>query len=283
MNIKPYKISQALFNILKYLSLLIGAFLALVPIVVCFTTAFKTAQEYRNTNVMVFPQSWLHIANFLDAFSRANMSKAFLNTLIILVAVLIGSILLGTMIAYVLSRFKFKGNALIRNLFLFASLIPGIAMQVTVYSIMYRLHLIDKLYGYIFLMMGTDIISIYIFIQFFENIPISLDESALIDGASYFTIFFKILFPLLQPAIITVIILKGVGTYNEYYMANLYLQSKDRLVTVATSLFKFSGPLGSQYNLICAGLIITLIPALIIFVLSQKHIYAGLTLGAVKS
>ena len=78
-------------------------------------------------------------------------------------------------------------------------------------------------------------------------------------------------------------ILKGVGTYNEYYMANLYLQSKDRLVTVATSLFKFTGPLGNQYNLICAGLIITLIPAVLIFIICQKHIYAGMTLGAVKS
>lgn len=210
------------------------------------------------------------------------MGLAFINSFIILVCVLAGSIILGTMLAYVLSRFKFFGNGVIRNLFLFASLIPGIAMQVTVYEIMYKLHLIDKLYGYIILLMGTDIISIYIFIQFFENISVSLDESAIMDGATYFGIFFKILFPLLRPAIVTVMILKGVSTYNEYYMANLYLQSKDRLVTVATSLYKFTGPLGNQYNLICAGVIITMIPALIVFILCQKQIYAGLTLGAVK-
>ena len=138
------------------------------------------------------------------------------------------------------------------------------------------------MYGYIILSMGTDVIAIYIFIQFFENIPVSLDESAFMDGASYFTIFFRILFPLLKPAIVTVIILKGVGTYNEYYNASLYLGTGEKLRTVALSLYTFVGPLGSKYNLICAGVIISLIPALIVFLLFQKQIYSGLTSGAVK-
>ena len=109
-----------------------------------------------------------------------------------------------------------------------------------------------------------------------------LSGAAIMDGAGYFTIFFRILFPLLKPAIITCMILKGVGTYNEYYMASLYLQSKNRLTTVATSLYTFVGPLGSQYNYICAGVLITILPALIIFILCQKQIYSGLTQGSVK-
>ena len=155
-------------------------------------------------------------------------------------------------------------------------------MQVSVYQIMYTLGWINFLPGYIIMMCGTDIISIYIFIQFFENISTSLDESAIMDGCTYFGVFFRILFPLLKPAIVTVMILKGVGVYNEYYTANLYLQDKNRLVTVATSLFKFTGPLGKQYNYICAGVIITMLPALIVFVVCQKQIYSGLTQGAVK-
>lgn len=269
-------------TVIKYLSLLVGSFAALIPVVVCLVTAFKGVKEYQSTTVMTMPQNWLNFDNFTTAWTKANMTVAFTNSFIILVCVLTGSILFGTMLAYVLSRFKFHGNGIIRSLFLFASLIPGIAMQVTVYEIMYKLNLIDKLSGYIILLMGTDIISVYIFIQFFENISVSLDESAIIDGATYFGIFFKILLPLLRPAIVTVMILKGVSTYNEYYMANLYLQSKDKLVTVATSLYKFTGPLGNQYNLICAGVIITMIPAIIIFILCQKQIYAGLTLGSVK-
>ena len=185
-------------------------------------------------------------------------------------------------IILVLSRYKYVGNGIIRSLFLFASLLPGIAMQVSVYQIMYSIHWIDSIPGYIVMMCGTDIISIYIFIQFFENISTSLDESAIMDGCTCFGVFFRILLPLLKPAIVTVMILKGVSVYNEYYNANLYLQNKNKLVTVATSLFKFTGPLGNQYNYICAGVIITMLPALIIFILCQKHIYSGLTQGAVK-
>ena len=199
-----------------------------------------------------------------------------------MVSVLVVSIIIGTQLAYVLNRFKFPGNNLIRNLFLFATLLPGVAMQISVYEIMTKLGFINSLLGYIIMMCGTDVISIYIYIQFFENIDYSLDESGIMDGASYFTIFYRILLPLLKPAIVTSCILKGVGTYNEYYNANLYLQDKKLLPTVATSLYTFVGPLGSKYNLICAGVIISLLPALIVFITCQKQIYSGLTAGAVK-
>lgn len=276
------KAKRSIIAVLKYITLILGAFVSVLPIIVCVITAFKTPEEYASTNVMTLPQSWAYFENFIQAWSQANMGVAFRNSIIILVCVLAGSIMTGSMLAYVLSRFKFKGNGLVRNMFLFASLLPGIAMQVSVYQIMYSLGWINFLPGYIIMMCGTDIISIYIFIQFFENIPDSLDESAIMDGCTYFGVFFRILFPLLKPAIVTVMILKGVGVYNEYYTANLYLQDKNRLVTVATSLFKFTGPLGNQYNYICAGVIITMVPALIVFILCQKQIYGGLAAGAVK-
>ena len=276
------KVAKILSTIIKYFSLTAVALIAIIPMVSALFTSLKSVDEYKKTSVMTVPNNWLNFDNFKMAWTKADMALGFRNTFIILVFVLGGSILFGTMLAYILSRFKFRGNGVIRNLFLFAALIPGIATQVTVYQIMYTLGLINSLYGYIILLMGVDVISIYIFLQFFENIPISLDESAVMDGASYFGVFFKILFPLLKPAIITVVILKGVGTYNEYYMANLYLQDKTRLVTVATSLYTFTGPYGNQYNYITAGVIITIIPALLIFILGQKQIYSGLTQGAVK-
>lgn len=268
--------------VLKYFSLLFFSFAAVLPVVSCVITAFKTEKEYNSTNVMVLPESWLNFENFKEAFLKANMGRGFINSTLILIAVLLISTFLGTQLAYVLDRFAFPGNKIIRDLFLFASLLPGVAMQISVYEIMTKLHFINSLIGYIIMMCGTDVISIYIYIQFFENIDKSLDESAIVDGANYFTIFYRILFPLLKPAIVTSCILKGVGTYNEYYNANLYLQNKKLLPTVATSLYTFVGPLGSKYNLICAGVIISLLPALIVFILCQKQIYSGLTAGAVK-
>ena len=276
------KISKYALIILKYVSLVFFSFVAVLPIVSVCITAFKTDVEYQQTNVMTLPENWLNFSNFTQAFIKANMGRAFLNSTIILICTLTASVLIGTQLAYVLNRFKFPGNGLIRSLFLFASLLPGVAMQVSVYEIMWKLHFINFLPGYIILMCGTDVISIYIYIQFFENIDFSLDESAIMDGASYFTIFYRILLPLLKPAIVTSCILKGVGTYNEYYMASLYLQDKKKLATVATSLYTFVGPLGSKYNLICAGVIISLLPALIVFITCQKQIYSGLTAGAVK-
>lgn len=275
------KIKHYLWIFVEYFSLIFFSFIALLPVVSCVITAFKTETEYQNTNVMTLPESWLNFDNFIQAFNKANMGKAFINSFIVLVFVVFGSVMVGSMLAYVLNRFTFPGNGLIRSLFLFATLLPGIAMQVATYQLMYQIGFINHLYGYIILSMGTDVISIYIFIQFFENIPTSLDESAYMDGASYFTIFFKILFPLLKPAIVTVMILKGVGTYNEYYNASLYL-SDPKLKTIAISLYTFVGPLGSKYNLICAGVIISLIPALVVFLIFQKQIYSGLTAGAVK-
>ena len=275
------KIKHYLWIFIEYFSLIFFSFVALLPVVSCVITAFKTETEYQNTNVMTLPESWLNFDNFIQAFNKANMGRAFINSFIVLVFVVFGSVMVGSMLAYVLNRFTFPGNGLIRSLFLFATLLPGIAMQVATYQLMYQIGFINHLYGYISLSMGTDVISIYIFIQFFENIPTSLDESAYMDGASYFTIFFKILFPLLKPAIVTVMILKGVGTYNEYYNASLYL-SDPKLKTIAISLYTFVGPLGSKYNLICAGVIISLIPALVVFLIFQKQIYSGLTAGAVK-
>ncbi|MBO5209030.1 MAG: carbohydrate ABC transporter permease [Lachnospiraceae bacterium] len=276
------KIWKYLLIFLKYFSLVFFSFVAVLPIVSCVITAFKTDTEYQQTNVMTMPESWLNFDNFVQAFQKANMGRAFINSTIVLVCVLVVSVFVGTQLAYVLDRFKFPGNGMIRNLFMFASLLPGVAMQVAVYQIMYNLHFINSLFGYIVMMCGTDVIAIYIYIQFFENISFSLDESAIVDGASYFTIFYKILLPLLKPAIVTSCILKAVGTYNEYYSANLYLQDKKTLPTVATSLYTFVGPLGSKYNLICAGVIISLLPALIVFITCQKQIYSGLTSGAVK-
>lgn len=279
---KHYSGGAIIWGIAKYISLIFFAFCAVLPIVSCVITAFKTDAEYNGTNVMTLPESWLNFDNFIAAFKKADMLLAFRNSAIILVVVLLGSIIIGTQLAYILNRFKFPGNGLIRNLFTFAALLPTIAMQVAVYEIMVNLNFVNTLYGYIIMTMGTDVISIYIFIQYYENLPVSLDESAIIDGASYFTIYRKILLPLLKPAIVTSIILKGTNTYNEYYNAQLYLQDKTRLSTVATSLYKFTGPLGNQYNLICAGVIISLLPALIIFICCQKQIYNGIAEGAVK-
>ena len=112
INHNHYSAGAVIWIVIKYFSLVFFSFVALLPIVSCVITAFKTDAEYQSTNVMTLPESWLNFQNFIDAFNRANMGRAYLNSAIILVFVLLGSVLVGTQLAYVLNRFKFPGNGL---------------------------------------------------------------------------------------------------------------------------------------------------------------------------
>lgn len=270
-----------ILNILKYFSLIFWAFITVAPLVVILFGAFKTNNELLTTNVLKSPSSFFNFSNFITAWKKGNMAVGFMNTAIILAVSITATILTGTMTAYVLSRFKFRAKTLIKSLFLLASLIPSITMQMSTFQIIVGLGLYNTRWSTILLFAGTDIISIYIFLQFLNSISYSLDESAIMDGASFPRVFFSIIFPLLKPAIVTVIIIKGIGYYNEFYTPYLYMK-KPSLAVISTSLYAFKGPYGTQWEVICAACIITMIPTLIIFLLLQKHIYSGLTLGSVK-
>lgn len=186
-----------------------------------------------------------------------------------------------TVARHIFSRFEFRGKKLLKNAFLFASIVPSMSVQVMVYRIISALGVYNTRMAGFLLYIGTDIIAIYIFLQQLSTIPVSLDEAAIIDGASYFTVYRRIILPLLRPAITTIVIIKGVGIYNDFYIPYQYMP-KNSLRVVATTLFQFKGQYGTQWEVICAGAIITVIPILIIFILLQKQIYNGLIQGSIK-
>ena len=165
--------------------------------------------------------------------------------------------------------------------FLLATLIPGVTTQVSTFQIINKLELFNTPWAAILLYLGTDIIAVYIFLQFLDSIAVALDESAMLDGASYLTIYWRIILPLLKPAIVTVIIIKGVNIYNDFYTPFLYMP-KTSLQVISTALFKFKGPYGSQWEVISAGIIIAIIPTLVAFLSLQKYIYNGFAQGSVK-
>lgn len=270
-----------IFCILKYTLLVLLVCATIGPLIIIFFGAFKTNRELLTTNVLTPPKDWTNFENFITAWTKGKMLLGFANTAIILLVSIIATILTGTMTAYVLSRFKFKMRKVVKFLFLLASLIPSITMQMSVFQIIVKLNLYDTRWATIILFAGTDIISIYIFLQFLEGISYEIDEAAIVDGASFLRIYMQIIMPLLKPAIVTVIIIKGIGFYNEFYTPYLYMKS-DNLAVISTALYRFKGPYGTQWEVICAGIIITIIPTLIIFLALQKHIYSGLTMGSVK-
>ncbi len=263
----------------KYTSLVIGALFTLLPLSVVLFASLKTAQEYGTTGPLTPPSNWVNFDNFVTAWNSGKMLEGFVNTTIVLVISLIGTIFIGTMAAYALDRFAFRGKKLVMGLFLIATLIPSVTSQVATFQLINAIGLYDTKTALVLLFMGTDIIAIYLFIQFMQSIPISLDEAAMIDGANRWTIYWRVVLPLLKPAIATVVIIKGIAIYNEFYAPFLYLPSEG---LISTSLFRFKGPFGAQWEVIAAGTIVVIIPTLIAFILLQRWIYRGLTSGAVK-
>lgn len=285
-NVKPKKMhtnhspSVILMKVFQYLVLTLGLIIVIFPIIVVLLGSFKTSKEIFDTGIFKLPQN-LMWENFKTAFFDGKVLLGLKNTAIIIVVSCIGSVITGTMTAFVIQRFNSMLTRTVKAAFLLATLLPNISMQVTVYQIVSKMGLVDNMAAPIILYVGTDIISIQIFIQFLNQISVSLDESGIVDGASYPRIYFSIILPNLTPAIATVLIIKFVTIYNDFYTPNLYLTQPDQKV-VSTALYSFIGPHGARWEVIFAGVIIAIIPTLIIFLTLQKFIYSGLVSGAVK-
>ena len=265
----------------KYVTLLLGLTAVVVPPFAVLLASFKTESEFLETSALTPPESWTNFENYITIFRDGNLGLAFWNTFIIMSAVLILVTLMSTMAAFVISRFEFRGRKLILFAYLVAMVIPAVTTQVATFEVIRGLGLINTRWSVILLYSGVDAVTIFIYLQFMKAIPRDLDEAAIVEGANYFTIYWKLIFPLLWPATATVIILKVIFVYNEFYMAFLYMPD-DSLRTVSTVLYGFTNLFGTNYAEISAGIIVIIIPTLLMFLMMQKQVFSGITHGAVK-
>lgn len=272
---QKFRMSQ----LLKYIPLTLAALVAVLPLLVVFIGTFKSLTEFTNSGVLRLPKHFT-LANYSQAFTQGNMLTGFKNTLIIFVISMTGQLLISSSFAYVMNRFDFRLKRLILALFTIAMLIPAITSQVAVFQLINQLGLVGTRWSVILLYIGTNVIALYIFLQFLQEIPYSLDESALLDGASYFRIFWSIILPNLKAPIVTMVIISGVGVYNDFYNPYLYMPDPS-LQVISTALFAFKGSSVVQWPVILAGVMIVIVPVLIVFIVLQKYIYNGVT-GAVK-
>ncbi|MBT2414239.1 carbohydrate ABC transporter permease [Streptomyces sp. ISL-12] len=273
---------RAVARALVYLSLAGAALVVLLPLTVVLLTSLKTSGEMADgSGALDLPDDPFNLANYVTAFQDGRMLRAFGNTAFVLLFAIGGTVLIGSMAAYAIDRFAFRMKKVVLALFLVAALVPGVTTQVATFQIVNSLGMFDSLWAPVLLYMGTDIVSIYIFLQFIRSIPVSLDEAARVEGANAFTIYRKIIFPLLRPAIATVVIVKGITVYNDFYIPFLYLPSED-LGVISTSLFRFKGPFGAHWETISAGAVLVILPTLIVFLFLQRFIYNGFTRGATK-
>ncbi|KRD22788.1 MULTISPECIES: carbohydrate ABC transporter permease [unclassified Streptomyces] len=273
---------RAVARTLVYLSLIGATLVVLLPLGVVVLTSLKTENETAaGSGALALPDDPLNFDNYVTAFRDGGMLTAFGNTAFILLVSVGGTVLIGSMTAYAIDRFTFRFRKPVIALFLVAALVPGVTTQVATFQIVHSLGMFDTRWAPIALYMGTDIVSIYIFLQFVRSIPISLDEAARLDGANAFTIYRKIIFPLLKPAIATVVIVKGIAVYNDFYIPFLYMPSQD-LGVISTSLFRFKGPYAAHWETISAGAVLVILPTLIVFLALQKYIYNGFMRGATR-
>ena len=266
---------------LKYFVLCLAGLVILFPPYIIVVNAFKTKEKFYESSTMSLPDNFFYFDNFINAFKQASIPLAFSNTLTIIVITLFFNILLGSAFCYAISRFQFRLQGILVGLFMFATIIPQITTQVVNYKTIASLGMTNNLMGPVLLYIGADIIQIYIYLQFIKNIPYELDESAMLEGASLIRIFRSIIFPLLAPATYTIIILKTIAIYNDFFVPYLYLPRAQHVV-VSTSLMRFFGNNSGDWQLISAAILIIMIPTAIMYIFLQRYIFSGVTSGAVK-
>lgn len=270
------------WNGVHYTVLTFASILVIAPLYIAFISAFKTPLEMLRGEKTDWPQDITNFQNYADFVERGLVGIAFYNTAFVIFTSLAILILFGTMAAYVIDRFRFPGRRLILILYVIVMAIPPITTQVSLYQVMLALDLVNSKWALIALYSGADIVSLYIFITFLGSISRELDESARIEGAGYFQIYWKIILPLMTPAIATVVILRTIHIYNDFILPYLYTP-RVADSTVSMLLFRANDMMSSSTEaVLMAGIMIVIAPTLIAFLLLQRQIVSGMMRGAVK-
>ncbi|BBI33379.1 sugar ABC transporter permease [Cohnella abietis] len=268
-------------SFLKHIMMWIAVAVIVFPPYVLVMNAFKDKKEFTQTSVFKLPASFLNFDNFIDVLQRAHLDKAYKNTITIIVIAVIGNILLGTMVAFVLGRFDFKLKKAVMGAYIAVSFVPTITTQVATFTVINNLHLYNTIWASIVLHFGTNVLQIFIYLQFIRNIPRELDEAAMMEGASLFRIYRTIIFPLLAPATATIAIIKTIDIYNDMFIPYLYMPSRS-LVVVSTSLMNFSSERSTEWELMSAAILMIMVPIVVLYLFFQKYVFAGIVSGAVK-
>lgn len=266
---------------LDVLALTVVVVVFVVPFAFIFVTAMKTRNEAAFLRLS-WPTEWRGIENFKEVWNARDriLLLAFRNSLIITVASVAGLILLSSMVGYVLQR-RNDRLAKVVNAFLLAGLIVPPAVVPTIY-VLQEVNLFKSLWGIILIEIAYLLpFSVLLFRAFVASIPIELDEAAMIDGCSGLRLFWRVIFPLLRPVVITVMVTSSVIIYNDFQNPLYFLPGRDN-TTVQLTLYNFQGQFNTQWNLLFMDVLLITIPPLIMFMFFNRKIVSGLTAGAIK-
>ncbi|WP_391572525.1 carbohydrate ABC transporter permease [Cohnella sp.] len=265
-----------------YVLLLIWSVSILFPLLWVFYESLKTNQEFFH-DVWKLPTD-LQWMNYGDAWTEYGIGSSMLNTVYYVGVSLIVGTFLTAINAYVLTRLEFKGKKLLWGVIMLSLFLPGINALVPQYILMRDLHLTNSLTGIVVLDSSSEIAFYLLMLSgFMQSLPKELEESGAIDGASIFQIFFKIILPLCTAGIVTVAIFKFLALYNNFLGPFIYLGDPDKY-TIGVAMYQASQIMQykADWVTLFAGLMITMIPLVLMYIFLQRNIMEGATLGAVK-
>jgi len=265
-------------NIIIAIVMWILVLILLIPVFLIVWNSLKNKQE---ANLMNFAlPSKLMFENYKIVWEKSNMLRAFFNSLLIATVPTVVSTISASMAAFVLSRHRTKVNKII-----YAAFLLGLVLPIQMLAIMRILKTLDIMGGYLGIILVysalTIPLAVFLYYSFITNIPRSLDEAAIIDGASGFRMFFDIIFPLLKPVTITVFVINFMNAWNDF-VTPLYLLSDSKKWGMVMQVYNYYGMYQSNWNYVCTVIAQALLPIVILYIFGQRYIISGMTEGSVK-
>lgn len=274
------KNEESLFTrIMNHVFLIFGAFLSVGPFVWMFLTSIKTFEETIQIPLKFFPDvpQW---QNYAIISAKLNFPRLYLNTILVALFTIVGQILIVTICAYAFDRLRFPGKQVLFVGMLALMMVPGQIFVIPRFKIMVALHLTNTLTGLV--IPGLfNIFGVFLMRQFFSTIPKELDEAALIDGCSYFRIYWNVLLPLVKSGLTTLAILTMLGAWKDL-MWPLINNSRAEKMTLAAGLAMLIGEHTTYYEQVMAGGIIAVLPLIVLFIIFQKQFVAGIAQSGIK-
>lgn len=263
-----------------HLFLIVFTGMTLFPVLWVIKMALQNGQTFA-TGLNPIPTEF-SLQNFIDICSEPNFLAQLMNSIVVAAVTTVLGVFLACTAAYAFSRFRFPGRRLGLMAFLVTQMFPGTLMMIPLYVVLDRLGLLDQLAGLILVYSTTAIpFCVWMLKGYFDTIPKAIEESALMDGAGQFTIFWRIIVPLSRPAIAVTALFSFMTAWNEYILAATFM-SDERAYTLPVQLQQYVGSYTTEWGHFAAGAILVSTPVMILFFVLQKHLVGGLTAGGVK-
>ena len=267
-------------TVLWYAVMLIVSAFVLVPIVLVAFGAFKTVPEFFSRPYG--PPDSFDFFNFRRGWDEANLQRATLNSLFATVLGVVNSTVLACLASYGLARFRFRLRTPTRLLFIGGLVVPVQLVIIPIFVMMRRADLLGSIWSLVLVYSTLGIpLGVLVMTSFFQVLPRDLEEAARIDGASHFQVFWRIMLPLTRPALAAVVILNGVWMWNDFFLG-LILLTREQSQTLPVAVMSFRGSYSTEWGLIFASVIISILPVVVAYLLLSRQFIAGLTAGSVK-